>query len=469
MNERFEQIADFIHSRATKVRGFYEDLTTSLWFRPLFWMLGLGLLAIILITLDRTSAGDAARDFLPDILLGDTDSVRTMLGAIAGAMLTVTSLSFTMMMSTVVQTANAYTPRLLRQYIGDPNNQNVLGVLIGTFLYTLLVLYSIRGGDTMFVPLIASNVAVILAIASTIAFVYFLNYAATSIKVGNIISLIVSTTHQVIERQFEAELGEPWEDEQPYNTPDDDPHVIHAYETGYIQIYNLTELFEEAAERDLTIEIVSLVGDFVLKGVPLMRVWPAKKVDDDLLDLANGSYVVNRERTESQDIRFGFRQLSDIALRALSPGINDPSTAINAIHSLAAMLSYVISNRPISHVRCDESGTPRIILPAQTFRALVDEAFVQLRHYGKEDFLVVSNLIEMCGQVAHSAEQPKHKDVLWQFIVTTMQEVDEVIVSPAERERINDALHYAGHQFSRDTTPYALALESEIQLPPSLH
>lgn len=477
MNNAIGSAVDFLQSHAAWLRGLYEDVTTSLWFRPMFWMFGMGILATLMVAADQTDVGNALRDLLPDMLLGDTASVRTMLGAIAGAMLTVTSLSFTLMMSTVVQTANAYTPRLLRQYIGDPQNQHVLGILLGTFLYSVLVLFSIRGGERVFVPIIASNVALLLSIVSIIAFVSFLNHAASSIKVGSIITLIVSATQDVIGESFPNTLGQAWEGESAYRLPESEPSIVCSKQTGYIQIYNLQELFEVATEHDLTIEVISLVGDFLLKGTPVMRVWhyrseavsqSREEKDDQILEVARSAYIVNRERTESQDIRFGFRQLSDIALRALSPGINDPTTAISAIHSIAALLSMVIENDEMCHMRCDENGKPRIILPEQTFQELLNEAFIQIRHYGIEDFLVVSTLLEMCGKIALTSDSGTQRESLWQFVITTAQEADKVIVTPAERERINRALRESAENLNHDPQPYLLALQKEIHLPSSL-
>ncbi len=453
---------DFIQSRAAGLRGLYEDVTTSLWFRPMFWLVGMGALATGLIALDQTAAGDMARDVLPQMLLGDTDSVRTMLGAIVGAMLTVMSISFTLMMSTVMQAANAYTPRLLRKYIGDAQNQHVLGVLVGTFLYSVLVLYSIRGGEAAFVPVIASNVALLFSIISIIAFIYFLNHTASSIKVGSIIALIVSSAKRVIQQPFRAQLGEDWKSQAPYQPPSGEPHVVCSNKTGYLQIYEFGELFERAVEKDVTIKVLNAIGDFLLMGTPVMHVWPAESADENLLEVANSAYVLNRERTESQDIYFGIRQLSDIALRALSPGINDPSTAINTIHSLASLLSMFLASEKHSHVRCDAAGVARIVLPEETFQGLLSEAYVQLRHYGKDDFMVIATLIEMAGKIAYSAENDADRDILWKFITTTMQEVAEVITTPTEREYINQVLTKSAETLNHNPQPYTLALNEAM-------
>ncbi|MFP4344187.1 MAG: DUF2254 family protein [Anaerolineales bacterium] len=158
-----------------QLQKLWSNLKSSLWFRPTLWVVAFVLLAFGLTAVDRQwspAAGSLARGWF---LTGGVQGARTMLGSIASAMLTVTSLTFSIMMVAVVQTANTYSPRILRQYLGDSANQHVLGILMGTFLFTLLALRGVRDHDN-FVPLIATNFALLLSLLSIGALIYFINH-----------------------------------------------------------------------------------------------------------------------------------------------------------------------------------------------------------------------------------------------------------------------------------------------------
>jgi uncharacterized membrane protein len=194
-----------------RLEKFWDDLRASLLFRPALWVAGLGFLAIILIAAEEHWPQNLSHTFLQWLFSSsvEADAVRIILGTISGAIVTATTLAFSIVIIAVVQTANAYSPRILRLYVSDTTNQHILGILIGTFLFSLLVLRAVRSSDEggTFIPTLALSVAILLALVSLAAFIYFIDHVVHSIEVDNVISLIMHDTVDLFDDLFPITLG----------------------------------------------------------------------------------------------------------------------------------------------------------------------------------------------------------------------------------------------------------------------
>lgn len=204
--------------------------------------------------------------------------------------------------------------------------------------------------------------------------------------------------------------------------------------------YEREELIAAAAGANAIVRLEHTVGDYILKGVPLFTVWPAGAADEALEHALREATILGRERTMVQDILFGMQQLSDIALRALSPGINDPSTAVNSVNALATLLIQLAQRMPISPYRCDEKGTLRVIAPVLTFPQMLDRAFGQISRYGAGDMATMLRLLELCGEIGQTTTDPEERQALWQLVQTLMVLADNHIELPADRRRLNERL-----------------------------
>lgn len=441
-----KNLYNFFDRRKIQIIKVWHDMSSSLWFRPVSWMVFSILLASVLVSFDNAILVDDFWSWAPWFLRGNASGARTMLGSISSAVLTVTSLAFSLMMVTVVQTANAYSPRIIGQYLSDRHNQNVLGVLLGTFLYSLLVL---RAVNDDFVPLLAVNVAILFAVLSTVALVSFINNVAQSLKVSNIAEQILSQTEKVIEDGFPNDVGQPWS----LSTAPIQPTVgrlIYAETSGYLQLVDGRELLEIAREANAVIQLLYTMGDHILAGAPIAEVWPGEAADADLADAVRSTLAIGRERTDTQDARFGVRQLVDIALRALSPGVNDPTTATDMINALKRILAAKLKCGHVSHLRADAQGNLRLILPVQTLDALLDEAFVEIFHYGGEDFAAMTQMIKTMGQLRYLAVDEEDQEALWRFLSRIVAIANKRIVSELELTLLNETLQATTAVFERD-------------------
>jgi len=427
-----------------QLRRIWFELRSSLWFRPALWVVALALTAIGLISLERTllplnTAG------LPWFVTDQASGARTMLGSISTAMLTVTSLVFSITMVAVVQTANVYSPRILREYLSDTSNHHVLGILIGTFLYSLIVLRSIESpdaeadGPAPFVPTYATNGALLLSVCSIGAFIYFLDHVAHSIKVNNVITLILTNTLTLAKDPFPQSVGQGWPRREPPIVPREQPIHVPAQADGYVQMVDGAGLVTLAEQEDVVIRLERQIGDYVRPATTIATVWFAES-SADIAGRLRQNIQIGSEQTLAQNLLFGLRQLSDIALRALSPSTNDPATALTCIDALSSVLDDLVDMAPISPYRCDPQGVLRVIAPTITFAQTLQQSFSQIRRYGASDVEVVLRLLQIADALADRTTRHAYRTDLAEFVQALLESADRAIDSPTDRRRINDAI-----------------------------
>lgn len=447
-----------------QLRKIWEDLRASLWFRPILWVGGLALLAIVLIILDRSLEPSAqSLAAFSWYFVSDPAGARTILGSIATGMLTVTTLAFSIMMVAVVQTANAYSPRLLPQFLGDSANQHVMGIFIGTFLYCILVLRAVRStAEIQYVPFLALNGAVLLALVSTGAFIYFINHASHSISVSNVILLTSNAVKALIEDEtiFPEGIGEPWTDAEPPPIPSEPSAILEAEEGGYIELIENESLLEAAVKAGAVVRLEGTIGDFILPGRPLVTVWPAEACDEEFASAVRSAIHLGKQRSLVQDLLFGVQQISDVAVRALSPGINDPTTAIHCIDMLTLLVSRWMRHERISPYRCDE-GKLRVVAPTATFAEILDNAYSQIRYYGSGDMETTLRLLEVYAELGSLTSETGEKAILWEHVERLLETATQNITGAGDRARINKRLATTAKAFAQDAYPLMLEIGGE--------
>lgn len=444
-----------------KLRIFWDDLRTSLWFRPLLWLGGLGLLALVLIKLDEELSYLELYRVLPWLFIEGADGARTMLGTIGSAMLTVATLAFSVIMLAVVQTANAYSPRILRQYLADTSNQHVLGILIGTFLYSLLVLRVVRSTDeAQFVPTIAVTVGIALTLAAVLAFIYFVNHVAHSIEVSAVADSIRVESLELLDHAFprreQASVsgGLPERGAAP-------AWVVPAMASGYVEAIGEAALVGAATRAGGVIQLERAVGEYALRGSPLATLWCGGEARASLEEAVQNNVTLGKERTMVQDLAYGLRQLADMALRAISPAVNDPSTAVNVIDVLASILVEILERPPAVPERCDDEGALRLVVRGPTFETMLDLAFNQIRQYAAGDYACTLRLLEVFADLAYVATRAEERSALWKHVVMVARSADGHLQEPWDRADINGALRLAAARLDQPPEPLLLELRME--------
>lgn len=427
----------------------WENARTSFWFVPVLMSVGAGLLAALTLMLDSRLNLDEY-SWLSWLYGGGAEGARSMLTMIGSSAITVAGTSFSITIAALSLASSQFGPRLLRTFVRDTGNQIVLGTFIATFLYCLLIVRTVRGsdGDTdAVIPQISVTAAVLLAVASMGVLIYFIHHAAMSIRAEHVIASVSRDLETTLEDLFPAQLGrgmiqQPDQDQGEPSLPTltGPTRPIMLGRDGYLQMVSTESLIKLASEHDLCIRLYRRPGDFIIAHEPAAYVSPAEQVDDELHDRLARTLIIGGERSMQQDIAFGINQLVEVAARALSPGINDPFTALSCLDRLGAVLCQ-LGRRPLPDGRrYDEAGQLRIIAEPTRFGDLVDAAFDQIRIYGRANTIVMLRLLETIARVgAATTGAGRHAPLARQARLAYESSVD-ALPADSDRERLRECM-----------------------------
>lgn len=276
-------------------------------------------------------------DSLPTVMSGGASGASSVLTAISGSLITVIATVFSLTIVTLTLVSGQYSPRMLRSFMADRGLQVVLGAYIGTFVYSLMILRLVStsgGGSSGFNPAVSVAVAVLLALLCVSLLIYFINHVAKIIQSSTIVQMAHGDTMGLVnglddfEDSSEA-VNDPEENPEWADLLSEEPDAVKSRNSGYVESMNFEEILDSVVDENTkVVEIPPGPGTFVSAGLPVVKIWPSRDggLKSDTERQVNRAFVFGKERTFQQDLAFGLRQLSDIALKGLSPGINDPTT-----------------------------------------------------------------------------------------------------------------------------------------------
>jgi uncharacterized membrane protein len=393
-----------------------EDVRGSYWFVPaLLALLGFSA-GLLLVYIDATVGDDWMGRF--EWFYGSRPAgARSLLSTVAGSTITVAGVVFSITLAAVTYASGQYGPRLLTYFIRDKGNQVTLGVFIGTFLYCLVVLRTIRSAEEAsadsagalreaFVPHLAMFGALALAITSIAVLIYFVHHVTDGIHINNVIARIG--------RRLLADIAERCHENAERRLPRAEHDfasgaLIRSDRTGYVESIDEQALVKIAEEHDVLLSVLVMAGDFVHRGRPLLRVDAS-----DAKDLAESVelFSISRKRSALQDLRFPINELVELAARALSPGVNDPFTAIACMDWLgAALIDLSAMPQPAAAI-ADEQGHVRLIMPRLGYADYVDAAIGRLRPYAARDANASAHLLKTLSMVWEAVTNPAHRTLL---------------------------------------------------------
>jgi uncharacterized membrane protein len=351
---------------------------------------------------------------------GGAEGASSLLGAIAGSMITIAGVVFSMTLVALSLASSQLGPRLLRNFMRDTTTQIVLGTFVATFLYCLLVLRTIRRADEIaFVPHLSVSLGVLLAVSSVGVLIYFIHHVSVSIQANEIVARVGTELIEGIERLFPENIGRG-APRIPTGPPDAgfldtlsrEARPVGSAVDGYLQFVDGNALMALAMQEDVVIRLERRPGHYVVAARPLALVWPGSRVTDQLKDRINSAFALGNQRTSVQDIDFAVNQLVEIAIRALSPGVNDPFTAMTCVDHLGSALCRLAQRDMPSPYRHDSQDQLRLITPVFTFPDVTDAAFNQIRQYGRTSTAVAIRLLETIAEVARSVHRPEDRAAL---------------------------------------------------------
>ncbi len=419
-----------------KLVSIWEKLRGSLWFLPSLIMVASGLLAIGLLEADAALYPEIITDRFPLFFGARAEAARALLAAIASSMINIAGVTFSITIVALALASSQYTSRILRNFMRDRASQTVLGVFVGVFTYCVIVLMAIRNGEDGFVPSLSIVVAVALALSALGFFIFFIHHIAASIQAANIISAVARDTIEAIERVSKTNSSQAMPELRTRKWSS-----IPASRTGYVQAVDVDALFEIATKSQSLIRIEKEAGQFVVEGSDCASVSGAT-LNDALIAKVNEAFVLGSSRTMLQDISYGIRQIVDVALKALSPGVNDTTTAINCIDYLGAILCHLGAVPILPALRLKNSDVG-VVGQGMRFDALANEAFSQIRQNAEGNVSVLIRLLStfrvILGRVNsledHTVIQSQAA-LIWETAQRTVPSAQDLKAIENERDRV---------------------------------
>lgn len=383
--------------------GISESVRTGFWAVPAACVALAVLLGVGLVELDRRLSADVRLAFG-----AGPDGAREVLSAISTSMITFTGLVFSITILVLQLTSSQFSPRVLRTFLRDRQTQLSLGAFVATFVYAVTVLRTVSGvEDQTFVPAVATTVGVLLLLVSVGVFVGYIHHIATSIQISSILGAIGAETRRTIDRRHPAEgSGDGPPLVRPAGPGDLD---VPAPGSGVLTRVREQRLVELARAADVVLSTGRRPGEFVPEGAPLLAVHGDPAGLD--VEAARGCFTLARERSMDQDVAFGLRQLVDIAEKALSPGINDPTTAVQALDQLHDLLRRLATRSLRDGLHADRDGRLRLAVPAETFADHLALALDEIDQYGSDTIQVQQRLAVLLADL-RSVARPEHQAAL---------------------------------------------------------
>jgi uncharacterized membrane protein len=424
----------------------WDRLRSSFWFVPA----GMASLAVALafaaVALDEAGTGDWLRR-LGWSYTGGAEGASLLLSTVAGSMIAIAGTVFSMTLVALSLASSQLGPRLLRNFMRDTANQVALGTFVATFVYCLLVLRTIRRADEVaFVPHVAVSIGVLLAMVSIGVLIYFIHHVSVSIQADEVVARVGRELEDGMDRLFPEQLGKPESDTSGAHGGAQLPaafareaRAVGASEDGYLQLVDADTLMELAREGDLLLRLERRPGHYLVKGQAIVSVWPGDRVTEELEDQMAAAFVLGNRRTATQDVEFSFHQLVEIAVRALSPGINDPFTAIACVDRLGSALCRLALRDMPTPFRFDHEGRLRLVASGSSFAGIVDTAFNQIRQCARSNPAVAIRLLDAIGQVARHVQSAQDASCLLRHADRIVRGAREAVPEPDDRAAVEDA------------------------------
>ncbi|WP_052712253.1 DUF2254 domain-containing protein [Domibacillus indicus] len=397
-------------------------LSRHIWIVPGIYSIVALLLASIVIWID-ISHYETVKKVVPDRLLTSTSLTETILGSIAGSLLTMTSITFSTLMVVLTTYSGQFSPRILQNFIHDKVTLRVLGVFMGGFVYSMFSLLFIRevNNDD---PVISAAVGVCIALICLVFFAHFLQHVANSIQVTKLIDRLADEAMELIGKL--EQVGDRI-DIRP-NLTDKKPERLISGKRGYIQLYEVEKLLAFAEKHQCVVELTKPIGAFVVKDTPIAQLYSTQPIESDIREYIK----TGEERIPVQDLEFAIQKLSEITLRALAPGANDPNTAIDGIRHIGMALAEA-SRLDGKYIVCEQ----KVIIPQRPFEEILYETFYEICYSGRDRVSVLLAVFDALEMISHG-NNPAIQEKARHFGDYVRAKVEEDILNETDRRKITE-------------------------------
>ncbi|WP_417357823.1 DUF2254 domain-containing protein [Flavobacterium sp.] len=359
-------------------RILYTRVINSIAFLPGIIAICFLILSIIMLEIDLSSFGTKLKSGSGWLQLKDASTARSIASTIAAALLSLTVFSFTMVMVVLNQAASQMSNRVLTSMIQNRFQQIVLGYYIGTIVYALAILSTIRDtSNSITIPSLSIYLLIVLTVIAVFLFIYFLDYVTKTVKYETVIERVERKTLTAISNTFKTGNTE-------YDMSQSQGINIAVPDSGYFQGFNTERLLKIAMENNLVIHFLYKRNSFLLKDVAIMQIFTESHINNEMTNKITASVDLYNGQPIELNADYGCLQLSEVAIKALSPGINDPATAVLSLNALTNVLASRLYNK-LPEVYTDKENMPRIYCPSSGFKEMFEKCVIPIWNYGKND------------------------------------------------------------------------------------
>ncbi|MFD1928566.1 DUF2254 domain-containing protein [Sporosarcina siberiensis] len=409
----------------------------SIWFVPSVYSIFASLLALGTVLID-TKFNAEVIDYIPSYMRTSVDLAQTILGTISGALLTMTTITFSTIMVVLTMYSSQFSPRALQNFLNAPSTQRVLGIFMGGFVYSILSLLFMRK-ETSYHEVISASVAVIIAVICLAFFAYFIHKVGRSVQVSRLIRELTTEVLKTIEsneRTAQDEAVVIMKEKPPFATSSSSMTEFRCDAFGYVQFINFEKLTEWAEEHEVVIDIIAPVGSFVGTKSIVAMVYHQQELPDFNV---SSCFAVGEERSTLQDIEYGIEKIAEIGLRALSPGINDPNTAVRCIHSMGEVLEQASHSSGGMMISYTSQNRACLFAPQFGLNDYLYAAFSQMSFYGRQDASILHAMLDALLYITRSRQDSNEtlKEVrrMGEYV---WKRFDHSIFEPLDMERLCD-------------------------------
>lgn len=399
----------------------WKQLMSTFWFVPVLTIIFAVIMSLVLVFLDNSIA-IPHEGFARYFFVNSADSARSILSTISGAMIGVAGTVFSVTLVALTLASSQFGSRLIKNFMYVRLNQIVLGSYVSTYLYCLLVLNAIKNNDGFsFIPSISILVAILAAVVNIILLIVFIHRIAVSIQADHVISDIQDIISKQVQSIFPDKMGDESEAKKNIDPAKEifgyqNKIILKSNKSGYLQYVDNEAMMNMAIAHDLLFNLQHRPGSFLVKDGSIGILYTKSTIKEDLIKDLLAQFVIGKTKTAQQDLEYSIHQMVEIAARALSPGINDPFTAITCVDNLTATMCYLAKAKFPSKYRFDEEDNLRIIADVMEFEGVLDAAFNQIRQFSKGSTAVMIRLVEALSTIYKFTETKKNKDAVIKHI-----------------------------------------------------
>ena len=412
-----------------------DRVRSSLFWVPMLFVVGGAVLGQVALAVDSRIDGVA------DGLTATVDSARAVLQVVAGATLSFAGVAFSVSLLLISLASSQYSPRFVHGLFRDPFNKRIMGVVVGTFTYCLIVLRAVRGpledsGSAPVVPSMSIVVAVVLGVVAILSIVAFISHSAHSMDVSRILERVTEEALGEVHTQWPETGTAP--EQGMLDVAGDEAFTVRFDTHGWVQQVDVDRLLD-AVEPGAIVHVETVAGRYAIAGTPICRVVPTPSDPDGVREALTAAVTIGPTRTMQDDVTYGVRQLADVALKALSPGINDPTTAQDAIFHMGAVVGELLRRRPPDRRRDGEDGRVVYLHEGVTHTDVVDLAFDEIRLAAQDLPSVQVYLLEVLRLLRDVVDDPEVVGALTAQADRIRDDADRTDAAEEDQDRIRQA------------------------------